>query len=807
MDPAAGPRRPDQRAEAAHRHPQFLFQVLQCFPGPRATGFAAAGLPVAERGLGHRHPAPAQPVGQAFQAEAPAVDGRAQGVGEGIGHDRSSVCPQPVAKKGRDLRGLRHLAQRGHRLVQLGLQRLADDRDERPGQHGRGQADAQHDRRAGVGRDDLQDRPGPDVGLALSAEHQLALGDQFPHGPGDGVAHAHQHDDLTQGRSHFQRIRILASPPLVQVEPLRAPVRVRRQHPRLIRRYLQVSDGRDGDGHRILHSRSSGDSRSWHTVTVPLSHSHVRLAASLERDSGHSYLLLLASRFEYLEYSRRPTAAKGVTVRLPVRSIAITGVVGVLAVAGRLAARVRRIPVAPGVKLTALVYRGSGPGPRPLIVMPPGYGTGNLMYIGAALRFARAGYDVITYEPRGQYTSGGRNDFVSMEDALDVGRVIDWAATALGSDTTRVGTTGISQGSVLSMFGGSLDSRVRAVVAMSTAVEATSIVLRNNTWQRQFMDLFTLGSRLLTRPGPQLKSFLDSVRLRDRDALTGWLGARHADLFKAAYESRRPAVLIANAWHDSALPPKALVSRFDELTGPSKLILLPGDHAAPEAMGGFGLNNRVFHQALRWFDRYLRDLPTGIDTEPRVLLYPTLDKGEARGFDSWQQALAAPYRWQLPPGERAIVAAKSMVDSGRVMAGGPIRIVPMSLIDERHAVLWQTEPAAQPREIIGSPRVHVTLDPGAGNATVIAYLYDVDRSGRGRLLTHEPYTVLNTGGARQILDFGLQPVRHIVRAGHRLALVIATQDQRYVSETRLGQRLTFDSPATEPSYVDIPWGR
>jgi hypothetical protein len=80
---------------------------------------------------------------------------------------------------------------------------------------------------------------------------------------------------------------------------------------------------------------------------------------------------------------------------------------------------------------------------------------------------------------------------------------------------------------------------------------------------------------------------------------------------------------------------------------------------------------------------------------------------------------------------------------------------------------------------------------------VVAYLYDVDALGTGKLVTHAPVT-WKDGGAR--LEVPLQATSYDVPAGHRLALVVDTVDALYADAGALGAPLELAGPA----WLDLP---
>lgn len=70
----------------------------------------------------------------------------------------------------------------------------------------------------------------------------------------------------------------------------------------------------------------------------------------------------------------------------------------------------------------------------------------------------------------------------------------------------------------------------------------------------------------------------------------------------------------------------------------------------------------------------------------------------------------------------------------------PVAWIPA--VDSSYAGIWQSPWLTSARRVRGSPRLHLTVTPGSsGQTTVIAYLYDTDWAGWGRLVTHVAYTL------------------------------------------------------------------
>ena len=118
---------------------------------------------------------------------------------------------------------------------------------------------------------------------------------------------------------------------------------------------------------------------------------------------------------------------------------------------------------AQGRMLAATVFAPtSGPSPRPLVVVSPGFQMARTQYTSYAQHLATWGFVVVltTYAESGFFLDHGKL-------AADVPKVIDWAIAdaALAVDAQRVATAGHSLGGKISVFAATLDPRIKAVVA------------------------------------------------------------------------------------------------------------------------------------------------------------------------------------------------------------------------------------------------------------------------------------------------------------------------------------------------------
>lgn len=271
-----------------------------------------------------------------------------------------------------------------------------------------------------------------------------------------------------------------------------------------------------------------------------------------------------------------------------------------------------------GVVLKANVIAPSAAGRYPAIVFPASWGLNDLEYIAQARTLAGRGYVVVSYTPRGWWSSGGEIDTAGPKDMADLSKVIDWTIANTAADPSRIGAAGISYGAGISLLGSAFDPRIRAVVMMSGWTDLVYSLYGDQTRHQQSAGLLQLAAGLLGNAGPDLTGKLDDFNAnRNVAQIMAWAGVRSAATYLDAINANRPAVLIANSWGDSIFPPNQLVDFYGRLAGPKRLELRPGDHAIAELTGVIGLPNDVWSSAYRWFDQYLAGIDTGIGGEPR----------------------------------------------------------------------------------------------------------------------------------------------------------------------------------------------
>lgn len=107
-----------------------------------------------------------------------------------------------------------------------------------------------------------------------------------------------------------------------------------------------------------------------------------------------------------------------------------------------------------------------------------------------------------------------------------------------------------------------------------------------------------------------------------------------------------------------------------------------------------------------------------------------------------------------------------------------------------------TPPAPYDLRIAGNPTVTATVDTQVPNANLITLLYDVDDSGRARLMSRGAYLLPGDGE----ISFDLYPQDWILREGHRLGVQVAGSDSSHFFPTHTQTDVTVTDAA-----LDLPF--
>ena len=408
----------------------------------------------------------------------------------------------------------------------------------------------------------------------------------------------------------------------------------------------------------------------------------------------------------------------------------------------------------------------------------------------------KAGYNVLTWDPRGFGASGGTAQVDSPDaEGRDVQALIDYVARQPeaqldGPNDPRVGMVGGSYGGGIQLGTAAIDRRVDAMVPDIAWNSLHAALYKDDTVKSGWSAiLYAAATAVGARLDPHITSAFTS----------GTTMGRLSPDDVAWFESRGPGDALINRIRiptffiqgtadtlftlDEALRNHAIVEHNGV---PTKMLWFCGGHAA--CLTDPGDTGRIEGDTLAWLARYLRG-DRSVDTGPG---FEWLDQ-DGRSFSAPNVNLPASTPLTADGcGEIAAIAA------------------PLAATKAQNAVNVPIAAPSKPTLVVGPPQVTLTYSGVAPNADGRVYGQIVDdASGKvlGNQITPIPVTL---DGAQHSVTRPLEVVSATTKPGESLTLQIVASTTAYDLQ-RPGGAVTLSNvhvelPTVDPAKVDAGGG-
>lgn len=503
-----------------------------------------------------------------------------------------------------------------------------------------------------------------------------------------------------------------------------------------------------------------------------------------------------------------------------------------------------------GVRISAHIHRPAGAGQFPAIVNYTPYRKGALRQ-GGHHPIVEHGYATVTFDIRGAGDSSGSNDSIySAAERQDGYDMIEWAAAQEWCNG-NVGIWGISFGAVVALqMAGAAPPSLKAVIARSGTDDPYTEWTNPGGSPRPYMytcyapimsaanfsppDPEALGERWEEVWAERLENnvpwgipFIQNLRdgpfWRDRS-------------LRDKYDQVQAAVFVVGGWADWYHTP--LLRTFANLAGPKRALIGPWSHQFPDR-GIPGPRLDWLGQALKWFDRWLKEIDNGVMDEPPISLFVreysppatilTVDQGGFQHEDQWPPAPSQPTTLYLA--DNAALAPETTDDAAdqidfdpRVGAaagfqgGGPFNTNWTMPLDQRpdevHSLVYTGQPLADALEVTGRPRVVLHFSSTARITLLTAKLCDVAPDGTSALVTKGYLNAAHRDAPAapsylepgQIYEVEIEMLAcaYRFREGHRLRLDIACADLLNIWPTPEPCTNTIYRGGARPSALVLP---
>lgn len=544
------------------------------------------------------------------------------------------------------------------------------------------------------------------------------------------------------------------------------------------------------------------------------------------------------------------------------------------------------VPMRDGVVLRADVHRPREGGPFPVLVYRTPYGKDEAARDYTTVQHAVArGYAVVVQDVRGRYRSAGTFEAYRQEgpDGYDT---IEWAAAQPWSNGA-VGMFGLSYPAAVQWLA-AMESppHLKAIVPAMSFASPRQFFYSGGAWDLSWagwvwMNIAPDLRVKLDRPGPRTEEEARAAWARESARVLAqrplldlpdfkgvapwfyeWMRREPGDPWwdfaelSGRYGRTRAAVLNLSGWHDEAYGPHGAVhnflglveSRRGEPMARTAMIVGPWVHgvlATARTRSGereFGAASRIDYDetVLRWMDRWVKEMPNGVEREPAVRVF-VMGANEWRTGDRWplpgiapetlwfagdgrldRHAPAGRPRWRSWwRGGSARDAASSFVSDPRDPVRDPYDADygahDFRALAARHDLLtFETAPFAAPVEVVGAMTAVIELRTDAPDVDVYVKVLDVAPDGTAYNLMSPGLEVLRASyrepaRGRQLLEPGRPYVLRLgdlftanrFQAGHRLRVQIMGAFQPHFSlnpQTGASER---SSAALAPARITI----
>ncbi len=321
--------------------------------------------------------------------------------------------------------------------------------------------------------------------------------------------------------------------------------------------------------------------------------------------------------------------------------------------------------------------------------------------------------------------------------------------------------------------------------------------------------------------------------------------------YRKQIENSGTPIYRIGGWYDGALA-KSCLDGWLNTNNTAKVLIGPWDHGPQNNASPFATSKKVefdvMREMLRFFDYHLKGIKNGLENEP-LLRYYTVGAEKWETDFMWPPKNTTSLRFELNPGltlqettnENGIVEYEVDYTAStglttrwnsitQLFMNGPTHYD--NRAEENKKLLCFTSPPVEKDfTITGHPSIHLNWSADADDATVFAYMEEVQADGKviyitegmlrplHRKITEKPtynspipaHSYLSAdaapyrSGETVRLEFDFLPISYKVSQGSSIRVSIGGSDVGHFDTTEVKPRNFFIHINThEPSFVDLP---
>lgn len=457
--------------------------------------------------------------------------------------------------------------------------------------------------------------------------------------------------------------------------------------------------------------------------------------------------------------------------------------------------------------------------------------------------FVRRGYVVARVDIRGTGNSEGRlieYEYTEQEQR-DGEEVIAWLA-AQPFSTGAVGMFGISWGGFNSIH---MAMRNPPALKAIIAVDAVDDLYEDDVHFVDgglHVDAYEMGMDLDNAVPGAPDYVIDEAYFANRFDAPPWLPLYKRQqrdgpfwdrtALKTRYEAIRIPTFLIGGWYDGYRD--SVPRMLERMTAPVKAIVGPWAHSFP---------NHAYpkpqvewrHEAVRWFDRWLKGKDTGILDEPRFAVYvrhwhPPGDVEEIPGEWRWEEGwpvarIRARTLYAGPshalggtPPRNATNHELRFIPSSGIEVGGPVMwwgdLPPDQRPTDALSLVYESDPLDRDLEILGMPHAILRASADSPLARWFARVGDVAPDGSVTLVAGAGFNGAHRGssrnpkalapGRRVTLDVEMHFTSWVFPKGHRIRLAVSNAQWPMFWPTPYPMKTALHLGGREPTRLVLP---
>lgn len=413
------------------------------------------------------------------------------------------------------------------------------------------------------------------------------------------------------------------------------------------------------------------------------------------------------------------------------------------------------------------------------------------------------GYNVVTWDPRGEYSSGGQLEIDSPDyEARDMSAIIDWLATqpevqldgAPANRDPRIGMVGASYGGGIQLVTAAIDHRVDAIVPNIAWNSLTTSLYKSESFKSGWGTILAAALVFtLARTNPAIVPA----------TVYGDLTGRLSEADQALLAQRGPG-LPTNLVNQITAPTMLIQGTVDTLftldEANANALTLIGNGVPTKVLwfcGGHGLcTNDLFdgsdgalvkERTLDWLDRYVKGDTT-------VVTGPQFEWIDQRG----QVLSSASYH--LTPGDPVVASSTKTRTLPLVPflgAGGLLGVLPIGSAPAIDALSLTTPAVSATTYVVGAPQLTFTYSgTGVGDHLFAALVDD----STGQVLGNQVTPILVTlDGTERTVSVPLEMVAQTLKPGQKVTLQLFGSSAAYRAAGALGVLTVSNMELTLPT--------